>query len=423
MDDRWFRLFWLGDHCHYVAKTMKHKLLLLLTVFLVAGCQPLPDQSSESTKKQSSPEKQTGLLRFEVKCLVVDTNEACDTGDINNDGHMDIVAGRNWFAGPEFLSRPVRSIGKFGDDYSENNGEHLFDIDGDGWLDVVSGSFLPTEIKWFKNPGEDGLKAGKLWIENTLAETGFSQNEMSWLRDMDGDGTPEFVTNSWNKDMRLAWWKIHKGDAKGKLPAATSVIVGTTNGHGQGYGDLNGDGREDIVFGNGWYERPAENANKGRWPLHSDFILPHASCPILVLDVDQDGRNDLVWGSGHNYGLNFFRQLEPKGGKLQWDRQEIDGSWSQAYALALADIDGDGQQEIITGKRVRAHSGKDPGANEEAAIYYYDWDGSKKKFTRNLVARGIGTGLQIRVADMNSDELLDIVVAGKDGTQVIFQVK
>lgn len=362
-------------------------------------------------------------LKFKIKPLAVDTNEACDVGDINNDGHMDVVAGRNWYAGPDFLPRPVRNIGEFGDDYSENNGEHLYDVDGDGWQDVVAGSFLPTELHWYRNPGEAGLQAGKLWKQHLLANTEFSQNEMSWLRDMDGDGKPEFVTNSWNKDMRLAWWTIQKGDAKEEQPSATSVIVGTANGHGQGYGDINGDGLEDIVFGNGWYQRPKENADKGNWVLHPDFELPHASCPILVFDVDQDGRNDLVWGSGHNYGLNFYRQLEPEDGETRWNKEKLDETWSQAHALTLADIDGDGDNEIVTGKRVRAHSGRDPGASELAAMYYYDLDKATKKFTRHLIAEGVGSGLQIRVADMNGDQLPDVVVAGKDGTQVLFQVK
>lgn len=361
--------------------------------------------------------------RFKVKWLAIDTNEGCDIGDINKDGHLDIVAGRNWFAGPDFLPRPVRSIGEFGKDYSENNGEHLHDVDGDGWLDIVAGSFLPTEIKWFKNPGEEGLKHGKLWPENVLVDTKFSQNEMSWLRDMDGDGTADFVTNSWNNNMRMAYWKLNKEASDSELPTVQRVIVGTTNGHGQGFGDVNGDGLEDIVFGNGWYERPSKNADKGDWKYHADFNLPSASCPILVVDIDRDGRGDLIWGDGHNFGLNFYRQLEPKNGKLVFEKNSIDKSWSQAHALALADIDGDGHDEIITGKRVRAHSGGDPGASERPAMYYYDWDQESKKFTRHQIAKGVGTGLQIRVADVNDDEMLDIVVAGKEGTQILIQVK
>ena len=186
-------------------------------------------------------------VRFEVKRLAIDTNEACDVGDINKDGQMDVIAGRNWFAAPDFLPRPVRAIGEFGKDYSQNNGEHLHDINGDGWLDVIAGSFMSTEIHWYENPGEAGLAAGKLWKEHLLVDTGFSQNEMSWLRDMNGDGTPEFIANSWSKDMRLAFWKLDSTkDAEAKSISAERVIIGTSNGHGQGYGDINNDGREDL---------------------------------------------------------------------------------------------------------------------------------------------------------------------------------
>lgn len=381
-----------------------------------------------STPAFADPQKgvatETTPLKFKVKWLAIDTNEACDVGDINKDGQMDVIAGRNWYAAPDYLPRPVRGIGEFGKDYSENNGEHLYDVDGDGWLDLVAGSFVPTKLNWYKNPGKQGLEFGKIWPEKLLADTGFSQNEMSWFRDMDGDGKPEFVTNSWNKEMRLAWWNIETTGKKKSLAAkATGVVIGTENGHGQGFGDLNGDGLEDIVFGNGWYERPKADADKGNWPVHSDFQLPHASCPILVLDVDNDGRNDLVWGNGHGYGLHYYRQLEPVDGKLAWEKNELDKTWSQAHALTWADIDGDGEKEIITGKRVRAHSGGDPGAGDESAMYYYDLDKTTKKFTRHLIAKGVGSGLQIRVADMNGDKLMDVVVAGKDGTQILFQVK
>ena len=355
---------------------------------------------------------------FAVTVLAVDTNEGCDVGDVNNDGVMDVVAGRCWFAGPDYKPRPLRAIAEFGADYSASNGEFLHDVNGDGWLDVLSIGFMESELYWFQNPGESGLAMGKLWPRRLLVDTKLTANEAAWLRDMDGDGAPEFIVNSWNKNNPLVYWKLGKTTAG--RPTATRVVVAPRgNGHGQGYGDINGDGREDIVFEGGWYERPAASGQP--WKHHKDFTLPGASCPILVVDLNGDGRNDMIWGRGHDYGLHYYEQLEPKDGRTEWKNHVIDKSWSQAHALAWADVTGDGAPDLITGKRVRAHSGRDPGSRDPVKLYCYQWDRTAHRFTRHLITTGVGTGLQIRAADMNGDGKTDLVMAGKDGTQLLIR--
>jgi len=367
---------------------------------------------SAATFAQSNP-------TFDVHLLAIDTNEGCDVGDINKDGVMDIVAGRLWFAGPDYVPRPVRAIGEFGKDYTASNGEFLHDVNGDGWLDVISIGFLESQVYWFENPGKQGLAFGKLWTKHLLVDTKLEQNEAAWLRDMDGDGEVEFIVNSWNKKNPMVYWDLTKND-KGE-PTAKRITIGPSNGHGQGYGDINGDGREDLVFSGGWYERPAGDA-PGEWKLHTDFELPHASCPMIVTDVDGDGRTDILWGHGHGFGLFFLQQLAPStDGKTQWKQHTIDKEWSQAHALHWVDLDGDGKHELITGKRVRGHSGKDPGADQAPAMYGYRWQPDSNSFKKFTIAEGVGTGLQIRTADMNADGKLDIVVPGKDGTHVLIQ--
>ena len=140
-------------------------------------------------------------------------------------------------------------------------------MNGDGWTDIVSGSFFPAEVYWFENPGKEGLELGKLWKPHLLATTA-EKNEITYMRDFDGDGTPEYIANSWQANNPQLLWKVIRKD---KEPTLEKCTVGGCNGHGIGFGDVNGDGREDILFGNGWYERPDGDALKQEWTLHQDW--------------------------------------------------------------------------------------------------------------------------------------------------------
>ncbi len=356
-------------------------------------------------------------FQFEARLLKVDPNEACEIADFNRDGQLDLSAGRDWYAGPDFIARPLREIAEFGPDYLENNGEHAYDVNGDGWIDLIAGSFVPAEVHWYQNPGKEGLALGKLWKPQLLASTA-PKNEITCLRDIDGDGTPEYIANSWDvKNPQLVWKLV----LKNQQPALVSCTVGGCNGHGIGFGDINGDGREDLLFGMGWYERPAGDPLAGDWILHEDWEWKHASCPMIVTDLNGDGRNDIIYGEGHDYGLYWMEQLAPQDGKTRWRRHVIDQSWSQAHALAWVDLNGDGNKDLVTGKRVRGHSGRDPGAHEPPSIYCYTWDAKALKFTRHLVAEGVGTGLFIRHADLDGNGRTDLAVSGKTGTWLLLQ--
>jgi hypothetical protein len=141
-----------------------------------------------------------------------------------------------------------------------------------------------------------------------------------------------------------------------------------------------------------------------------------------VVDLNGDGRNDLLWGKSHDYGIYWWEQGQPKpDGTTTWKEHLVDKSWSQIHYMVWADINGDGAGELITGKRVRGHGDKDPGSFDPACMYYYTWDRAAQKFTRHTISlnEGIGTGMQIRVADMNGDGRLDIVAAGKTGTWLL----
>lgn len=361
-------------------------------------------------------------VRFEVQFLAVDANEGCAVADYDNDGRLDVSAGRNWYRNPgesgQWVGRPLRLLEDW-NGYTHSNGEHAYDVDGDGFTDVVSGSFALTPVYWYRNPGQLGLERGILWQQNLLVETTQKTNEIGMLLDVDleNDGKPEWVANQWNKNVPLILW--HRDEQGGFI----SHTVGPKNGHGIGFGDINNDGRDDIVVGTGWYERPEGDPYAGEWTFHPDWDR-HFSCPMIVRDVNGDGLNDLVWGNPHDFGV-FVWLADPTAqstdGKLMFKEVKLDDSWSQAHAIHFADLDGDGRDELITGKRVRAHNGKDPGGNEPPILVYYTWDDKFESLQRHVINEGqVGIGLQIRTADLDADGDLEIVVAGKDGTQILW---
>jgi len=368
-----------------------------------------------------------GGLRFSKRLLMVNPNEGCAVGDINGDGRLDVVAGTHWYAAPDFAARPVRdipevSLGFAPNDFYANNGDHLYDVDGDGWIDVISGGWTESELMWYKNPGQQGLEMGRKWEPRLLVDAR-AQNEAFHLRDLDGDGVPEIVVHCWVQKDPLVAWKLAK--AADGSPAAERIVLGEGgSGHGYAFGDVNGDGRDDILCAVGWYERPAGDPFARPWRLHPETALRSASSPFVVADVDGDGRNDLVWGKGHDYGVYWWQQGPPSAdGTTTWTEHLIDDSWSQAHSLAWADLDGDGKGELVTGKRVRGHGGRDPGATEGACLYYYDWDAADGRFLRYTISaagEGVGTGMQICVADLNGDGRPDIAVAGKTGTWLVW---
>jgi hypothetical protein len=355
---------------------------------------------------------QMSAAELEFKLHVVNAQSlysSCAAFDVNKDGHIDIFSGGYWYEGPEFKQshfvREVEMIGK-GVPRADGYSHLVMDVNRDGWMDVVHVNFRSSSIYWLENPGT----LPNTWKKHMVEEPG--QMETGRLYDVDGDGQLDIVPSPWAFS---AWWELLPAKPGVTAKFARYDITKKGGGHGSGFGDVNGDGRGDYIGTKGWAEGPSDPRN-GNWIWHAEFEIGRTSMPIIVSDPDEDGDNDLIYGIGHDYGVYWLEQTNVKG-KRQWNKHLIDDSWSQGHAPLWADLDNNGHNEYVTGKRYWAHEGRDPGARDPLVIYRYEFDKKQGKFLRYTIQSNgpAGTGLDPKAVDLDADGDLDLVLPGRSG--------
>ncbi len=339
-------------------------------------------------------------IPFEKITLDLGANESCAFADMNRDGKLDIVSGENWYEAPSWTRHPFREL-PFLNNYVDNFSDLPLDANADGYPDIVGVSWFSKSINLWQNPGRTRMA----WKPKPV-ETNFNV-EFAFLVDLNNDGKAEEVLPQFgNKTAPLTWYEFKNGEA------VKHVVSQQSYGHGIGAGDVNGDGKTDILTPQGWFEAPA-------WKWHADFEgdKPRSFGFMHVLDIDGDGKNDILTSNAHDYGIFWLKNL----GDGKWQEIVIDDSWSQAHATTLVDLNGDGKLDVLTGKRYMAHNGHDPGGREPLGVYWYEHrrtdDGSRIEWTRHVVdySTRAGGGMQIPAADLDGDGDIDFVTPGKSG--------
>ncbi|MES1214404.1 MAG: VCBS repeat-containing protein [Bacteroidota bacterium] len=357
----------------------------------------------------------TGEIKFVKKIISTEKYESAGVADIDQDGTLDIVSGAYWYKGPDFTTKNFIYQPYAFEDYYDDFSTILRDVNGDAYPDIITGGWWGETLKWIENPGKNNTA----WKVHDVYKCGNVETTREW--DIDGDGFAEVVPN--NPSKAIAFYELQRDKAGKPAGEFKRYEVAPVQGHGLGCGDINGDGRKDLVSANGWFEAPA-NIFTGKWVFHNDFTISFAgSVPMIVTDVNNDGVNDLIVGHAHDYGLSWYEQKLTGKDTRKWIKHVIDSTVSQFHEMQWIDIDGDGKPELLTGKRYRAHQENDPGSLDPLGIYYYKLDGNS--FIKHIISfgptgDGKGTGIFMSVADLRGSGRKDIVAAGKDGLCVFY---
>lgn len=413
---------------------MHRTILLLLGLGLAA---PVLSQSTPPPAAEGRWSKQQLTDDFWA--------EGAAAADVDRDGKVDVLYGPYWFAGPDFSRRGViypdaqRTKAKLADGgekeiagfhgaksvtngYSDNFVNAVHDFNGDGWTDYLVMGFPGKETVWYENP----KGAAGPWPRHVAFDV--TDNESPMFTDVNGDGRPDLLCMSGGHLGYATFDPAKPAEKWGWHPVSPRMAFQRFT-HGIGAGDVNGDGRVDILVAGGWWEQPRSLEGDPVWTKH-DAQFGTGGAQMHVLDVNGDGRNDVITSlAAHQYGVAWFEQTADG-----WKRHLITGTpsepgqtglvFSQPHAVDLRDMNGDQVPDLVTGKRFWAHGNHgDPEPNAPAVVWWFELrrEGGQARFIPHLIDADSGIGTQFFVGDVNGDGRPDVVAGNKRGAFVHLQ--
>ncbi len=386
----------------------------------------LPDKTSPDFRKQ-----QISDFYYSMTTAVA---------DFNHDGYPDIVSGPYIYYGPDYTKRREIALAETTSPSTTFNEwwvEYAADFTGDGWPDVINVTYggEKSGVYLYVNPKGENRRWDMYKVVSNV------QSEIAVLADIDGPGKPAIVF--------MGDGYVSYAEPDPANPTAPWIVhhvseQGYGTAHGLGVGDINGDGRLDILNMYGWWEQPPAGSNQP-WTYHPEVFGRYGhgiagGALMGVYDVNGDGLNDVVTAlDAHGWGLAWFEQKRDAQGHISFVRHMIMDdlgtpkenaggvTFSEPHAAYFADMNGDGIPDIIIGKRYWSHNADylDPNPFGPPVLYWYKTVRDPTapggaRFEPQLIDNNSGVGSTVLALDLNNDGAMDVVTGTKLGTFIFW---
>ncbi len=358
--------------------------------------------------------------------------------DFNRDGYLDIVSGPYIYYGPDYTKRREIALAETTSPSTTFNDywvEYAADFTGDGWPDVINVTYGQNGgVYLYVNPKGENRRWEMYKVVSNV------QSEIAVLADIEGNGKPAIVFMG---DGYVSYAEPDPANPTGPWVVHHVSEQGYGTAHGLGVGDINGDGRLDILNMYGWWEQPPAGSNQP-WTYHPEVFGRYGhgiagGALMGVYDVNGDGLNDVVTAlDAHGWGLAWFEQKRDAQGHISFVQHMIADDlgtpkenaggvvFSEPHGAAFADMNGDGIPDFIVGKRYWSHNADylDPNPFGPPVLYWYKTVRDPNapggaRFEPEFIDNRSGAGSTLLAVDLNKDGAMDIVSGTKLGT-VIF---
>ncbi|MCB2154794.1 VCBS repeat-containing protein, partial [bacterium] len=285
------------------------------------------------------------------------------------------------------------------------------DLDGDGDQDVLSASYYDDRIAWYENRLDE---ASADFGHRQTVTTAADDAQSVFAADLDGDGDQDVLSAS-SSDYRIAWYENRLDEASADFGPQQTITTAASGAYSVFAADLDGDGDQDVLSASyyddriAWYENRLDEASVDFGPQQTITAAADGAKSVFAVDLDGDGDQDVVSASSADDRIAWYENRLDEASADFGPQQTITTAADGANSVFAADIDGDGDQDVLSASRY----------DDRIAWYENRLDEESADFgSQQTITTAADGAYSVFAADFDGDGDQDVLSASYDDDRI-----